>query len=127
MNHPERTLQRAVAQLLERVLPEGAAWTAINPLPPKGAVYGMQAKRLGLAAGIPDILIVHGGVSLWIELKAPGGSLSDTQKEMHRRLVEAHRYPNEAYTRSGTVVVCKSLDEVRMALASHRMTMEKAA
>ena len=124
---PEHDLQRAVVDLLIKTAPPDAAWTAINPKPQKGAAQGAQMKRLGLAAGIPDIIIIRNGFTLWIELKAPGGTLSDAQKEMHRRLIQAHSVPVGPYTRSGTVVVCKSIDEVRMALASHRMTREKAA
>lgn len=124
---PEHDLQKSVVDLLNRVLPADAFFTAINPLPGSSPRAGANAKRLGVAAGVPDILIVHNGLSLWLELKAKHRSATDVQREVHRKLLEAHRYPNEAYTRSGTVVVCKSIDEVRMALQSHRMTLEKAA
>ena len=127
MRHPEHDLQRLVVRDVVPILRPGVVFTAVNPLPGRGKLANYQGKQLGVTSGIHDLLFVHDGCSLWIELKAPGGTLSDVQKDLHRRLVEAHRYPNEAYTRSGTVVVCKSLDEVRMALASHRMTMEKAA
>jgi len=125
--HPEADLQRNVVKLLHRVLPHDAMFTAINPLPPKGAAQGAQLKKLGLASGVPDILIVHHGFTLWIELKAPGGSLSESQKTMHLLLREAHRYPNQAYTFSGTVVICKTLDEVHAALRTYRMTIKEAA
>jgi hypothetical protein len=122
---PEHSLQRSVVELLHRVLPADAVFTAINPLPPKGAGFGARAKALGLAAGVPDILIAHRGFSLWLELKAPGGSLSDSQKLMHRALNQAYRC--DPITKVGSVVVCKSLDEVLSALKSHRMMRVSAA
>lgn len=127
MNHPEHSLQRDVVKLLNRVLPHDAFFTAISPLPGSSPRAGAQAKLLGLASGVPDLMIVHHGFTLWIELKAKGGSLSESQKTMHILLNAAHKYPNEAYSKSGTVVVCKSLDEVRQALSTHRMSIEKVA
>lgn len=118
---PEHDLQRAVVKLLDRSLPRDAVYTALNPLPPKGPIHGARLKRLGLTAGIPDLVVIHHGFTLWIELKAPGGSLSEPQKAMHARLRAAHKYPNEAYSVSGNVVLCKTIDEVILALKSHRM------
>jgi hypothetical protein len=123
--HPEQDLQRAVVRHLKAVLPPDAMWTAVNPAPAKGVVAGARMKALGLAAGIPDLLIVHHGFTLWIELKAPGGSLSDPQKAMHRQIVAA--YSSDVYTRFGTVVVCKTVDEVLGALRTHRMLKREAA
>lgn len=127
MKHPERDLQRAVVILLNRVLPPDAVSTAINPLPLKGARAGAQMKRLGLTAGVPDLMIVHHGFTLWIELKAPGKYATPDQAEVHARLRAAHKYPNQSYSASGTVVVCKTVDEVLLALHSHRMTRAKVA
>jgi hypothetical protein len=123
--HPEQDLQRAVVRLLHAVLPADAMWTAIAPLPGSSPRAGAQSKALGLAAGVPDLIIVHHGFTLWIELKAPGGSLSDPQKAMHRQIVAA--YSSDVYTRFGTVVVCKSIDEVLAALRTHRMLKREAA
>jgi len=125
--HPEHDLQRNVVKLLRRVLPHDAMFTAVNPLPGRGKLANFQGKQLGVASGVPDLMIVHHGFTLWIELKAPGGSLSESQKTMHLLLREAHRYPNQAYTFSGTVVTCKTLDEVHAALRTYRMTIKEAA
>jgi predicted oxidoreductase len=48
--------------------------------------YAMRMKRLGLKAGIPDLIIVKphpDGRHIAIEMKAPGGRLSESQKTWH--------------------------------------------
>lgn len=123
--HKEHALQRAVMRLLDRALPHDAMVTAINPLPGGSAKSGAQAKQLGLAAGIPDLLIVHHGHSLWIELKSEKGKLSEAQKTVHILLNVAHRY--DRVTKTGSVVVCRSVDEVLQELKIHKMTLREAA
>lgn len=38
--------------------------------------------------GIPDLLAIGGGQAFFIEMKRPGGRLSEIQKVIHRRLAE---------------------------------------
>jgi hypothetical protein len=46
-----------------------------------------KLKWLGVKPGVPDIFIVWRGRSIFIELKAHKGSLSDAQKAMQQRLI----------------------------------------
>jgi len=106
---PEDSLHKSVADLLDAHLLLPATWTTfpaglyvLNP-----AAAG-RLKRLGLKAGMPDILVFwHGCVG--IELKRDSGTRQREQKFMHLRL-EAAGIP---------VYVCRSLEAVADALVRH--------
>ena len=57
----------------------------IHPYYPRSLLEGKRAKRMGMAAGWPDLLFPAPG-SLCLELKAPGGQQSQTQKSMQLEL-----------------------------------------
>lgn len=46
-------------------------------------------KRMGVVSGVPDLVVIIRGQAHFLELKAPGGSTSDTQKFTMRRIREA--------------------------------------
>lgn len=46
-------------------------------------------KALGVKAGVPDLLVLRAGQLYGLELKAPGGRLSDAQREMLAELQAA--------------------------------------
>lgn len=51
---------------------------------------GVRMKAMGMVAGIPDTHIPGWGArGFWIELKAPGGTLSDVQRETQAKLRSA--------------------------------------
>ena len=55
---------------------------------PRDPVRGRRLKAAGMVAGVPDVLITGFGARvLWIELKAPGGKISKSQRAWH----ETHR------------------------------------
>lgn len=76
----ERSLHRTVAQFLHWSLPTEAYFSTI----PGGD--GGVTTAPGYAAGCPDILIVHSGRALFLELKSKKGALSDAQREAHKRI-----------------------------------------
>ena len=80
---PEKLLQESIVQYLsaERRVP------FIHPYYPRSLLEGKRAKRMGLAAGWPDLLFPAPG-SLGLELKAPGGRQSTLQKSLERELEE---------------------------------------
>ena len=83
---PEEALHRTVAAFLDVALPEGAAWTTIEPGGYRTRAEAGIAKARGVKPGWPDILIVFKGRAVFFELKAPGGRLSPVQKVVHARL-----------------------------------------
>lgn len=83
----EEQFHRAVVELLDSVLPAGCFWFH----PPNGEKRphgsGGKMKGLGARAGMPDICIVWRGRLHCIELKAPGGKLSASQRTTHALIV----------------------------------------
>lgn len=67
----------------------------------------------GLKAGMPDILVFHDGITVGIELKAPGGILSPIQRSMF----------NSLRTANIPVHVCYSIDDVHHALSLFHFPM----
>jgi VRR-NUC domain len=86
---PEAQIQRAVFQHL-RLRP--AAGVFAFHCPNGGARRPIEAsilKGLGVKAGVPDVIAIKGGHTYALELKAPGGRLSDSQKDAHEQLRDA--------------------------------------
>ena len=98
----EQALHRAAARYLDLALPDSAVWSH-----PANGGWRIRKEAaifsgLGVKPGIPDIIIVHAGRLVAIELKAPGGRLTRVQEAMHERLRRA----------GATVAVARSLDEL---------------
>lgn len=88
--HPtEEQIQAAVFQYLAKALPDNAV--AFHPANGghRHPAVAAKLKWQGVVAGVPDIAITWRGRSIYIELKAKGGTLSDAQKAMHERLILA--------------------------------------
>ncbi len=101
---PEKLLQESLVQALS--LEQRLAF--IHPYYPRSLLEGKRAKRMGLAAGWPDLLFPAPG-SLGLELKAPGGRQSVLQ---HSRQFELEHY--------GIVyALVHSYDEAMEAIKTH--------
>lgn len=86
--NPEQVLHAAIATYLDYALPHHAMWF---PVPNAGNIMahrGKVMKRTGeIKAGAPDIIVIHAGRCIGIELKAPeGGGLKDAQKAFRDRM-----------------------------------------
>ncbi len=81
---PEKLLQESVVQFLslEQRVP------FIHPYYPRSLTEGMRAKKMGMAAGWPDLLFPAPG-SLGLELKADRGRQTTIQ---HARQLELESY-----------------------------------
>lgn len=105
--HDEDDLQRAVIRFLDQALGQDGLAFAI---PNGGKRHRREAARmkgLGVKPGIPDIGVLYrGGRTLFVELKAPRGVVSDAQRDMARRLTYL----------GYDIVTCKSLECVECAL-----------
>jgi hypothetical protein len=85
-SQPEAAIQRAVFQHL-RLRP--TAGTFAFHVPNGGARRPVEAaimKGLGVTAGVPDIIVIRNGKAHCLELKAPGGRLTDAQLAAHEAL-----------------------------------------
>lgn len=110
----ESALHRTVADYLGVVLPPSVFWTTF-PAGGGGRIRGALLKRAGLRPGVPDVSLIHGGRSLWIELKTDRGRLSPEQVECHQAIEEA----------GGRVATCRTLEQVRNALLSWSVPMRE--
>lgn len=107
MKVTEASFHKTVADLLDWVLLPPALWTTFPA--GWGKLGKATAGRLhgsGLKAGFPDILIFFNGRCTGLELKVPGGKISEKQRGMHLLLAQA----------GVRVYVCYDTDEVIAAL-----------
>jgi hypothetical protein len=110
----EHAFHCQVARYLSQALPEGFWWTTF---PAGGGGYrrGVKLKAAGLKPGVPDLVVFgpwlrnlgEAGNTLWLELKAKDGSLSQVQKDCHAQLKALGH----------TVETVKTLEQVEAALA----------
>ncbi|HEX5262227.1 MAG TPA: VRR-NUC domain-containing protein, partial [Phenylobacterium sp.] len=84
----ERALHMSVAAFLNRAWPEGLPWTHFPAGEVRDKATAGKLKGMGLKPGWPDFIFVLPNAQFAaLELKAPGGTLSDPQKEVRDRLL----------------------------------------
>ena len=95
MSRTESTLQMSIHDLLSRCgvfhfapLNETAMMILKMFKVPKITTYKIinYLKKMGLTAGIPDLLILHNKTVYFLELKSENGKLSTVQKIIHAAL-----------------------------------------
>jgi len=106
MNRPEQQIQIAVCQHLRlRAEPNVFFWSTPNEAKRSWA-SAAGLKAAGLTAGVPDLLILRGGELHALELKAPGGALTPSQRLVMERMRDC----------GAQVAVAKGLDEALVTL-----------
>ena len=99
--------------LFRAVLAPEVVWFHVPNGGKRDAVAGAHLKAMGALAGVPDLYLAWEGHTLWIELKAAKGTLSESQKTFLDRVVTiGHEWH-----------VCRSVDEVLMVLNIERVPM----
>jgi hypothetical protein len=88
-NRPEQQIQRSVVQHLEWRARRGVWWTHIPLGGLRSKIEAAILKAQGTTRGTPDLLIVASGRAHFLELKAPGGRLTDVQRACHDALRRA--------------------------------------
>lgn len=107
----EDSLHKTAANLLHIALLPPAVWTTFPSgmyALPKAA--GGRLRAYGLKPGMPDIMVLHRGRTVWLELKRRNGVISKDQKAMHACLDQA----------GAAVYVCRSPEAVIDALLRER-------
>ena len=87
---PEQDFQMTVKEYLELALPSPDAWFTAIPAGGGGKVRGAKLKAMGYRAGTPDMLVIHLGQAIWLELKSPNNWLTKPQKQCRNDLVAAN-------------------------------------
>lgn len=100
--NPEDDLHMATAQFLDLALPEDACWTTVEHGGKRGKREAGRLKAKGVKPGWPDILIIWRGRAFTIELKAPNGRLSESQKIRQPMIRQA----------GAPVAICRRIEEV---------------
>ena len=98
----EDEIHEDVRRMLDVALVAPACWTSIEHRNARDAIEGAKRKARGVRAGVPDVLIVYGRITHYIELKTRTGSLSQSQIEMRAALVAA----------GAPWALCRSVDDV---------------
>jgi hypothetical protein len=87
--HPEAAINAAVVQHLHLRAKPNVLWLAVPNGEKRDKITGAKLKRMGVRAGASDLLLWHNGNSFALELKAPGGRLSEAQLEFMARFNDA--------------------------------------
>jgi hypothetical protein len=86
---PESQIQRAVCDHLRLRAKPDVLWLHVPNGGRRDVRTGAMLKREGVLAGASDLLLWHDGNSFALELKSPGGRLSDAQLEFLARFNDA--------------------------------------
>jgi hypothetical protein len=88
MKRPEQQIHQAVvAHLNMRAEPRVFFWHTPNE-GKRGWVNAAALKAMGMTAGVPDLLILKAGQLHALELKAPGGRLTPSQRGVIQRMID---------------------------------------
>lgn len=94
----EAQVQAAIVRQLAHRAPKDAVWFHVPNGGARHAVVAAKLKGQGVMAGVPDLVIIHGGKSYGLELKATRrGRLSRQQSQMHDRMRTAGAAVATAY------------------------------
>jgi hypothetical protein len=85
MAKPEQAFQIKLVSDLAKILPPDCVMTAF-PAGGGGLARGKALKAMGLLAGMPDLLFIHGGCAFGMELKLKSTKPSAVQIAMHEKL-----------------------------------------
>src|SRR5215471_16130082 len=81
--------QKKLATLLDKWLdPACSFWTATDPVAPS-VMSGVMRRKRGVKPGVCDVLVWYRRRSIGIELKAPGGRCSASQRTVRVALLRA--------------------------------------
>lgn len=122
MRRPEQAIHKAVVHYLRVALPHG--WIVAH-YPAGGYRTKVEAaifKAMGTIPGFPDVMILgESTVTRWpacwfMEVKAPGGRLTDVQSACHDRLRDL----------GFAVAVVHDIDEARRAADAWKLPLREA-
>ena len=83
-SHPESTLQKRIVQFL---LMNDAFFFAVPNEGKRSVVMGAHLKAMGLYPGIADLAVIVDGKIHFLEVKAPDGVQSASQRDFQARCV----------------------------------------
>ena len=86
MKHIEHNIQKSCIDYFRMQYPKLLIFHVPNERK-QSVIQGARLKSIGATAGIPDLVIVGMDNIFFVELKAPKGKLTDSQKTIHANLL----------------------------------------
>lgn len=115
--NPESAIQRAVFQHLKARAAPGVFAFAVPNGGYRKPIEAAIMKGLGTVAGVPDVILIHKGRTFGLELKAPGGRITERQLAAHAAMGEAGAF----------VCIAEGLDRALKALEAWGLLRGTAA
>ena len=110
----EHVIQVRLLNALELVKAKGVYVFAVPNQSNRGAVSGMKMKAEGVRSGVTDLVVMMpGGRTAFLEMKKPGGRLSDTQKQFRDRCLMTDHLWAVAYSVTEALVYLRSWGALR--------------
>lgn len=106
MKRPEQAIHKAVVAHLNTRGVADMFWFHVPNGGKRGIIEASIFKKLGVIAGVPDIILIHQGETFGLELKADKGTLKPSQRLALARMQNA----------GAKVAVAHSLDEALITL-----------
>jgi hypothetical protein len=106
---PEFEFHCCVGDYLRTALAADVRWFHVPNGEHRTQATGERLKRMGVMPGVPDIIILHAGRTLWLELKSNKGKLSPTQEDWREFLC------NNGFA----FYCCNTLDQVQASLKAN--------
>jgi hypothetical protein len=86
---PEQQIQRALADHLRLRAQPNVFWFACENGGYRTAIEAAILKSCGIKRGVPDLILIKSGRTFGLELKAPNGRLSESQRTAHEEMKAA--------------------------------------
>lgn len=122
---PEADVQRSIVTLLRAVIPApGMIHASGHEQPGRSREWARRQailKGMGALAGFPDLIVLADGVTLFLEVKAPGGSLSPAQREF-RDHAQAQGFPWALVRSADDALAAVHAAGIKTRAADHRIT-----
>lgn len=86
---PEDALHIAVVETAALAIKPEVFWFHVPNQSRGNVAWYSKMKRMGLRAGVPDLVFVHCGIAHFVELKAGDNTLSPPQREARAGILRA--------------------------------------
>ena len=110
---PELQIHAAVVQHLRLRAKPDVLWLHVPNGLKRDKIAGAILKRMGTLAGAADLLLWHDGNAFALELKAPGGRLSEAQLAFMGRFADAGGHTCVADSIDRAIAVLESWNLLR--------------
>lgn len=119
---PEMLIQQACLAYVGKCVVGGFAFAIPNETHGSGQgqraskAYLMTRKANGVRSGSPDLYVCFHGGDLWVEVKAPKGTITESQHAVHAILRECGKH----------VAVVRSIEDLEGALRAAGATLRRS-